>query len=226
VATASRVLLAEGASDATRGIDAAKAAKRAAKRSKRAAAAGVRDVAQGADLLAASEDLAVQSAAVSAMSADDLNLGMKLASIAGQLLATGNVMATLGMPAFADFMVDKGEELQELAVDELLRSGTTRALATAMAETGAQVGELGEGEVAEGIDRLVESEDMEIQSELLAEAGDELTEQGLVEMEASQEMREAANKIRTEGVAEIATGAEEVGEAEKAEVVAKPIEKK
>jgi len=61
---------------------------------------------------------------------------------------------------------------------------------------------------------------------LLAEAGDELTEQGLAEMEASQEMREAANEMRTEGVVEIATGAEEVGEAETAEAVAESMEKK
>jgi len=192
----------------------------------KAAAAGVRDVEQGAELLAASEDLAVQSAVVSELSADDLNRGMKLASIAGQLQATSNVMATLGMPVFADFLEDKGEELQDLAVDELLRSGATRALATAMAETGAQVGELGADEVVKGINRLAESEAMEIQSQRLAQAGTELTEEGLAEMAASQEMRQASEEMAAEGVADIATGAEEVGEAETMETVAEATEKK
>jgi hypothetical protein len=158
------------------------------------------------------------------MSADDLERGMKLASIAGQLLATSNVISTLGMPVIASFLEDKGEELQELASDVLLRSGASRALATAMAETGAEVGELGVGEVAHGIGRMAEAEELEFQSELLQDAGEQLTEQGLEEVVASEDMREAAKEIRAEGVAEVAAGAEEVGEAEATEAVAEALE--
>ena len=158
------------------------------------------------------------------MSADDLDHGMKLASIAGQLWAASNVLEMLDMPIFADFLDDKGQELQDLAVDELLRSGATRALATAMAETGAEVGELGVGEVAEGIGRLIESEELEDQSELLEDAAEQLEEQGMDEVLASEELSEAAKEIRAEGVAEIATGSEEVGEAETASAVAEGLE--
>jgi predicted nucleic acid-binding protein len=115
---------------------------------------------------------------------------------------------------------DKGQELQDLAVDELLRSGATRALATAMAETGAEVGELGVGEVAEGIGRLIKSEELEDQSELLEDAAEQLEEQGMDEVLASEELSEAAKEIRAEGVSEIEVGAEEVGEAETANAVA------
>lgn len=225
VSSASRDLLAEGASDATRGVDALKASRRTARRSKKAAREGVRDVAQGSMLLSASEELDLESAIVSEMSADDLDHGMKLASIAGQLWAASNVLETLDMPMIADFLDDKGQELQDLAVDTLLRSGATRGLARAMADTGAEVGELGAGEVAEGIGRLVESAELENQSELLEDAGEQLTEQGLDEVVASEELSEAAKEIRAEGVDEMTTGAEEIGEAETAETVAEGLKK-
>ena len=142
-------MLAEGASDATRGVDAMKAAQRAEKRSKRAAREGARDIVQGEELLGAFEELEIESDLVKEMSSDDLDHGMKLAAIAGQLWAASNVLETLDMPVFADFLDDKGYELQDLAVEVLLRSGVTRVLAKSMAETGAEVGELGVGEVAE-----------------------------------------------------------------------------
>ena len=97
-------------------------------------------------------------------------------AIAGQLWAASNVLDTLDVPLFAEFLDDKGYELQDLAVDVLFRSGATRVLATAMAETGAEVGELAVGEVAEGIGRLVESEELENQSELLEDAGEQLAD--------------------------------------------------
>ena len=55
---------------------------------------------------------------------------------------------------------------------------------------------------------------------MLQDAGEQLAEQGLAEVEASEELSEAAKEIRAEGVEEIATGAEEVGEAEIANAVA------
>ena len=119
VSAASRDLLAEGASDATRGVDALKAARRAEKRSKKAAREGVRDLAEGGELLSASEELTIQSDIVREMSAEDLDHGMKLAWIAGQLWATSNVLESLDMPMFADFLDDKGQELQDLAVEVL-----------------------------------------------------------------------------------------------------------
>ena len=115
VSAASRDLLAEGASDATLGADALRAAQRAERRSKRAAREGARDLAPGEELLTASEVMTIQSDIVREMSADDLEHGMKLAGIAGQLWATSNVLDTLDMPLFAEFLDDKGYELQNLA---------------------------------------------------------------------------------------------------------------
>ena len=106
----------------------------------------------------------------------------------------------------------------------LLRAGATRALAAAIAETGVEVGDLGADEFAKGITRLSQAQSIESQSKQLAQAGVELTEQGVAEMAASRETRRAAEEMAAEGVAGIATGAEEVGEAETIEAVADTIE--
>ena len=71
--------------------------------------------------------------------------------------------------------------------------------------------------------RACHREEQESQSELLEDAGEQLTEQGLEEVVASEELSEAGKEIRAEGVTEIAIGAEEVGEAETAEAVAEEL---
>jgi hypothetical protein len=223
MSTASRVMLAEGASDATRGIDAANAARLADRLGEAVATAGARDMSQAADLLAESEDLAVQSAIVSAMSVADLDRGMELASVAGQLEAASDMMGTLGMPVLAAFLDAKGEQVKRLAVNMLLRAGATRALGAALAETGVEVGDLGANEFAKGITRLAQAQAIESQSQQLARAGAELTEKGVAEMAVSQEARQAAQEMRAEGEATIATGAEEVGAAETMEAVVNTI---
>ena len=201
-------------------MDAEHAARLAGKLGEAVANAGARDMSQAADLLAESEDLAVQSAIVSAMSAADLDRGMELASVAGQLEAASDMMGTLGMPVLAAFLDAKGEQVKRVAVNMLLRAGATRALGAAIAETGVEVGELGADEFAKGITRLAQAQAIESQSQQLAQAGAELTEQGVAEMAVSQEARQAAQEMRAKGVAEIAIGAEEVGAAEPTEAVA------
>ena len=133
--------------------------------------------------------------------------------ISGQLATVGHVVADLNMPVLAAFLFDKGDDLQGLAVDTIFRAGATRALAAAVSATGAQVGDLGANEMAEGLTRLAVSDAMALRSAELAEAGDELTAAGLVEMAAASGMREAAEDLAAEGVAEMVTGAAELGAA-------------
>ena len=83
------------------------------------AAAGIIDMAEGADMLAASQDIEVQSILVSLLSEEDLSLGMDMGAIAGQLAVAADVVALREMPILADFLIDKSEELRDLAVDAI-----------------------------------------------------------------------------------------------------------
>ena len=65
-----------------------------------AAAAGIMDVAEGAEILAASEDVAATSAMVGLMSGEDLESGLALARIAGEMWAIGDVVELLQMPVY------------------------------------------------------------------------------------------------------------------------------
>ena len=61
----------------------------------------------------------------------------------GELYAVGDVSALLGMPVMAAFLENRGEWLQEVAVDNMLRFSSTRALSEALALTGLDIGDLG-----------------------------------------------------------------------------------
>jgi hypothetical protein len=202
-AEVSREALASGASDVTRGEETLRAAAEASVLSDVVFEAGVSDVEQGADMLVASEDIAVQSALVSALSAGDLRRGMEIAGISGELRATADVLGILGMPVVSDFLMDKGEQLQELAVRSLLRFGATRTLAESMAETGANVQSLAENELYEGSVRLEASDALKAGSKRLAKKGAKLTELGEDELVVADGMAESARDLVIEGVTQL-----------------------
>ena len=89
-------VLASGASNLTRAVDAQIVAERVANLGSVVAAAGTVDLAQGAELLAKSEDVAALSAVVGLMSEDDLERGLELARLAGELQAVGQVVERHG----------------------------------------------------------------------------------------------------------------------------------
>ena len=128
-------------------------------------------------------------------------------------MPVSDVADILQMPVLSAFLDVKSDELQDLAVDTILRFSATRTLAAAMGATGAGVAELGANEMAEGLTRLAVAEGMAIRSDELAEVGAELVAEGLVETAAAAGLREAAGDLAAEGIAEIAVGAEELGEA-------------
>ena len=196
------------------GVDEMVVADRAAVLSDVVATAGVTDMAEGIDLLATSEDIEVQSALVGSMSEEDLDIGMRLASIAGRMQAVSNVTATLGMPRITVFLREQGAELQSIASEAMLRSGATRALAAAMSATGANVAELGANEMAEGLTRLAAAEEIAIRSEVLAGAGAADLITGAREVAVAEAMDEVAKDVAVEGVAEVAMGSAELGAAD------------
>ena len=67
------------------------------------------DVIEGAEMLAASEDIGVMSTIVSLMSAEDLERGLELARLAGELWTIGDVMDAVDMPILSAFMADRSE---------------------------------------------------------------------------------------------------------------------
>jgi hypothetical protein len=177
-------------------------------------------------MLAASDDIAIQSALVSALSQEELGYGMDLAAIAGQLWTVSDVVAALDMPVLADFLEVKGGELQNIAVEVLLRFGATHALAEYMEETSSQIEGLGMEEAEEGAARLDIAADMAAKSEELAQAGAELTAQGLSQLAAAEGMRDAARDLVNEEESPKAEAASKTGETDTAKATAEGNEDK
>ena len=69
----------------------------------------------------------VKGAIVTLMSREELDRGLELARIAGEMWTVSDLAALLDMPMLADFLEERGMRLQEIAVDQLLRSTGTRA---------------------------------------------------------------------------------------------------
>jgi len=117
-------------------------------------------VAEGAELLAASEDLEAIGAVVGLMTEEDLEIGLEIARTAGELWAVSDVVELLEMPVLSAFLEQRGESLQEVAVEIILQAAGTRALSQVLGATSAKVGDLGAGEVAEGLVRGAASQAM------------------------------------------------------------------
>ena len=161
---------------------------------------------------------------IGAMGAEDLSTAMSLAAIAGQLDAVSNLVSGLEMPILAAFLVEKSDDLHEMAVDTMFRSAATRALASAVEATGKDVAALGVNEIAEGLDRLAVSDAMAVRSMELEEEGLELAAAGMVEAAAAEGMREAAKDWAAEGVGEVAAGSAELGAADVLDTLAEGLE--
>ena len=144
----------------THGVDQMIVADKLAKLSEVVAAAGALDVAEGIEALATSEDIHVQSAVVRFTEhAPSWRARWSLALSPGSWGSPATVVAAREMPVLAAFLEDKGNLLRVFAVDSIKRAGAARALAQAMAETGAKVGDMGANEVAEGLIRMAVAEE-------------------------------------------------------------------
>ena len=84
------------------------------------------------------------------MSKEELERGLELARLAGELWTVSDVVGVLEMPVLAEFLEERGPRLQDIAVDQLLRYTGTRALAGAIKEAGQDIEAMGEDEVVEG----------------------------------------------------------------------------
>jgi hypothetical protein len=190
------------------------------------ASAGVADVAEGAAILAASEDVSVLSAMVGLMSVEDLDHGLELARLSGELQAVGQVINLLQMPVLSAFLAARGGRLQEMAVEQIRQSGSTHSLARALTATGQKIAGMGENEIVEGIARLAVSEGMAERSALLSTEGALLAAKGMEQMVAAGELDLAARAAAAEGAADIAEGSTALGGAAAAAAFASDLEEK
>jgi hypothetical protein len=203
---------AAASSDLTRAADAALVSEKVGELSEIVGAAGVVDVEEGVEMLMKGGDVKAMGAIVSLMSKEELERGMELARLAGELAVVGDVVDILDMPVLAEFLQDRGARLQDIAVDQLLRFTGTRALAGAIKQAGKDVEAMGEQEVEEGLVRMAVSEVAAERSAQLSAASDALAARAVDEMVTAEIAGSVAREAAVEGVADIAQGAELMGE--------------
>jgi hypothetical protein len=165
-------------------------------------------------------------AIVGMMSREELERGLQLARLAGELKTVGDVVAVLDMPVLADFLMERGESLQDIASDQLLRFTSTRALASAIKEEGRGIEEMGENEAAEGMVRLAVSEAAAERSKELSQASDALAARGVDELITAELAKEVAGAAAVSGVTKIAEGANEMGKGEALEATGEALEER
>jgi len=151
---------------------------------------------------------------VKLMSREELERGLELGRLAGELWTVSDVVGTLDMPVLADFLEERGLRLQEIAADQLLRYTGTRALAGAIKDAGKDIEAMGEQEIAEGAVRLAVSDAAAERSAELSAASDALAVKGVDELSTAAMAGMVARDAAQTGVAEIAAGAEELGAGE------------
>jgi len=213
MAAAGAVLLAKGASDVTRAADAKIVSDRMAVLSDVVAVAGVVDVAEGAEMLAASDDVDVLSALVGMMSMDDLDHGLELARLAGELHTVGDMVESLKMPVLAGFLADRAGQLHEMSIQQIRIAISTDGVSQLMAAAGEKISALGQNEVEEGVTRLAVSQAAAVESGAMAQASEELLQQGAGKMVVGAALGKAAREEVEDGALEIASGSENVGAA-------------
>jgi len=150
------------------------------------------------------------------MSKEELERGLELARLAGELWTLSDVVSVINMPVLADVLEARGVRLQEIAVEQLLLFAGTRVLAGAIQQAGEDVEAMGEEEIAEGAVRVAVSEAAAERSAELSAASDVLAAKGVGEVATAAAAGKVAKAAAKSGVAEIAKGAEAVGAGEAA----------
>ena len=148
------------------------------------------------------------------MSKEELERGLELARLAGELWTVSDVVGVLDMPVLAEFLEERGMRLQEIAVDQLLRFTGTRALAGAIKEAGQDIEAMGEQEVAEGAVRVAVSDAAAERSAELSAASDALAARGVDELATAAIAGAVAQKPPRPAWPKSPPGAEEMGAGE------------
>src|SRR4029453_13028595 len=97
--------------------------------------------------------------------------GVQLGRLAGGARGGGGIVRLLAMPVLAGFLESRSDRVNGMAINAVLRSTSTRALAAVMEATGADLASLSAENVADGIVRLATADAMAVRSGELAGAG-------------------------------------------------------
>ncbi len=117
--------------------------------------------------------------------------------LAGELTTIANVVDELDMPVLATVLDVRGLELQEIAVDVILRAAAERSLSQLMGATGRHIAEMGEEEIDEGLLRTAASDIAAERSAELTAAGAALAVRGAVEAEVAGAAAQLASELAT-----------------------------
>ena len=226
MAAAGAVLIGKGASNLTKAEDAKIMSGRMALLSDTVSAAGAADIAQGAAMLAASDDVNVMSALVGLMSLEDIEHGMELARLSGEMRTAGELVDTLKMPVLSLFLAKRAARLHDISVEQVRAAMSTRAVSEVLAAAGQKINALGENEMDEGVTRLTVSAVVSEESAAMAKASNELAVEGFEELAVGAEIGRAARMEAMDSAAEISTGSATVGAALAMDEVAASLKKK
>jgi hypothetical protein len=218
MATVGTVLVGEGASDLTQAEDKKIMSDRMADVSDVVGAAGIVDVAEGVEMIMKGGNVKAMGAIISMMSREELERGLRLAHLAGELKTVSEVVAVLDLPVLAEFLMEMSESLQDIASDQLLRFTSTRALAGTIKGEGKGIEERGENEAAEGMVRLAVSKSAAERSKELSQASDALAARGVDELLTA--------KAAITGIAKVAEGSDEIGKGEALEATSEALEER
>jgi hypothetical protein len=160
------------------------------------------------------------------MSVDDLDHGLELARLSGELQTVREIIESLEMPVLAAFLSKRATRLHELSVEQIRLAIATDGVSQLLSGTGERISTLGENEVEEGVARLKVSEAASEESAAMSKASQDLAYQGIQEVALAEESARAARAAAMEGAAEISTGSAVVGAALAVDEVATTIKKK
>ena len=126
------------------------------------------------------------SALVAAVSADNLDRGMFLASMSGQWVIAANVVELMRMPVLAAFLDAKGRQLRGLAVNEIGRAMAAAALAEGMEALSDRLAAIGLSEIAEGISEIEAADALLDARDEAVASGIETAAAGVAELSAAE----------------------------------------
>ena len=177
------------------------------------AIAGIADVAQGAEILAGSEDVGVMSALVGMMSVEDIEHGLELARLSGELQTASEMLQALKMPVLSTLLAERAARLHEMSVEQIRRAISTDGISQVCRHRRKTdwhpgrkrgTGRHGTPDFLGGGFRRERGN---------VKASENLAGRGIEEMVIAGEVTKAARAEAIEGVAEISGGSAVVGAA-------------
>jgi hypothetical protein len=81
------------------------------------------------------------------MSADNIEHGLELARLSGELQTAGEMVAALQMPVLADFLSERAGRLHDMSVEQIRLAISTDGVSQVLAASGERITALGENEV-------------------------------------------------------------------------------